>query len=413
MSIASAYLSLSKSDELFNKLYYGYILNKGNKNEKITTRNTFNENIDEWKNLLMLKYIVFGDKFNQSVNYLPPNILYLEFGKSFNQKLEKLPLKITHLILGHNYNKSTKYLPESIIWLEISKYFNLNLSLNLKVQHIVLNSLKLCCTDLPDTLKYLSIGSINNNFVITKYPSQLTHIIYYSKILHKQILMSLPYHVTNIIFAYKSWTHTPLLIPPSIFFNHEFTNLLQNISCIKFDINFNNNVDNLPKNMLEIIFGNKFNQTVNLLPSTLISIKLGVAFNQTIDNLPKSLRYLFLSSHFNNKIDNLPPNLFCIKFFNIFNQKIDHLPNSLVYLIFNMNSNFKQSLNYLPSSLIYLALGHKFNNHINNLPSSITNLSFIHFNLYINHLTNIKILDNTVNKKYKFDFIHNYTFPFI
>ena len=49
-----------------------------------------------------------------------------------------------------------------------------------------------------------------------------------------------------------------------------------------------------------------------------------------------------------------------------FNQEVNNLPNSLTHLTFGYN--FNQEVNNLPNSLTHLTLGGSFNQKVNNLP---------------------------------------------
>ena len=59
-----------------------------------------------------------------------------------------------------------------------------------------------------------------------------------------------------------------------------------------------------------------------------------------------------------------------------FNQSIkDCIPNSVTHLIFGYNFN-QLIKDCIPNSVTHLALGHNFKQNINDLPTSVTHLTF-------------------------------------
>ena len=95
--------------------------------------------------------------------------------------------------------------------------------------------------------------------------------------------------------------------------------------------------------------------------------------------------YSWKGSKFNQEIDNLPSSIINLTLDYKFNQPIDNLPSSIQNL--TLGYCFNQEINDLPSSLINLTLGSNFNQKIDNLPSSLINLTLGEkFNRKINNL---------------------------
>ena len=95
----------------------------------------------------------------------------------------------------------------------------------------------------------------------------------------------------------------------------------------------------------------------------------------------------FIKSEFNQKINNLPNSLTHLTFGNNFNQEVNNLPNSITHLTFGRS--FNQDVNNLPNSITHLIFGWNFNQEVNNLSNSITHLTFgYHFNQEVNNLPN-------------------------
>ena len=82
------------------------------------------------------------------------------------------------------------------------------------------------------------------------------------------------------------------------------------------------------------------------------------------------------NTHFNKSIDNLPNSITDLTFGWRFNKPVDNLPNSLTHLEFEINSEFNQPVDHLPESLTHLKFGLKFNQPVDNLPNTLIHLEF-------------------------------------
>eukprot|EP01112_Ceratiomyxa_fruticulosa_P011032 TRINITY_DN2961_c0_g1_i3.p1 TRINITY_DN2961_c0_g1~~TRINITY_DN2961_c0_g1_i3.p1 ORF type:complete len:246 (+),score=52.33 TRINITY_DN2961_c0_g1_i3:90-740(+) len=72
-----------------------------------------------------LTFLVFGEKFNLSVdNVLPHTITSLKFGKDFDTPISALPPSLTFLEFGFRFDKSVQKLPHSIKHLIFKDFFN-------------------------------------------------------------------------------------------------------------------------------------------------------------------------------------------------------------------------------------------------------------------------------------------------
>jgi hypothetical protein len=89
-----------------------------------------------------------------------------------------------------------------------------------------------------------------------------------------------------------------------------------------------------------------------------------------------------------------------------FNQSLDNLPSSIINL--TLGNNFNQEINNLPSGIINLTLGGEFNQPLNNLPNNISKITFdspdnIKFNQEIKKIPlNLTLIDisQIPNKSY-------------
>ena len=61
-----------------------------------------------------LTHIVFGDRLDVSVDWLPPSVLHLTFGPGLNTPIDKLPPDLKSLVLADNFNFPVDQLPLSL-----------------------------------------------------------------------------------------------------------------------------------------------------------------------------------------------------------------------------------------------------------------------------------------------------------
>lgn len=92
-----------------------------------------------------IEYIIFGEKFNQTVYHLPPALKKLVFGRDFDQPglffsshtplplpilfcyfvnfviVDNLPTSLTHVVFGYNFDHTIDCLPSKLIELYLGK----------------------------------------------------------------------------------------------------------------------------------------------------------------------------------------------------------------------------------------------------------------------------------------------------
>lgn len=76
--------------------------------------NCFNNNVDN-----LLEEIVFGTKFNSTVNHLPHSIKRLTFDTLFNQAVDNLPNLLEEIVFGSKSGQSTQVVAKNNIWIQI------------------------------------------------------------------------------------------------------------------------------------------------------------------------------------------------------------------------------------------------------------------------------------------------------
>jgi hypothetical protein len=99
---------------------------------------------------------------------------------------------------------------------------------------------------------------------------------------------------------------------------------------------------------------------------------------------------IHIGSHFNQSVDNLPSTITHLTFgyYSNFNQPVDNLPSSITYLYFGYQSSFNQSLNNLPRFTEFIQLPYKYDNKILNMPKRLKKIKCSTKYKYLSDLTN-------------------------
>lgn len=239
------------------------------------------------KNFIHLTEIVFGDRFNQSVDNLPSCVTHLTFALYFNQAVDHLPSNLTHLTIAGTFNQPVDHLPSTLTHLDIFGHFDqpvdhlprdlivmkLRGDFNQGVDHLPSNLVKLLLDGkfnqpvdyLPSSLRYLSLGR---------------HF--------DQPLDYLPR------FLWK--------LDITGFFNHPLDHLPSELKVLGMY-----NIYNFPN--FERFTKETFDQPLDHLPSSLCILNYEIHHNAIyhLHNLPEELTYLNVAS---DRVDfTIPPNL--------------------------------------------------------------------------------------------------------
>jgi hypothetical protein len=135
-----------------------------------------------------------------------------------------------------------------------------------------------------------------------------------------------------------------------------------------------------------------------------------------IDYYNKNTKILTIPNTFNRKLNDIPKETEIIIFSeddswsgrSYFNQPVNNLPETLTHLTFGRQTpvrlahpkimnihnclrchNFNQSVDNLPNSLTHLTFGNSFNQPVDNLPETLTHLTFgYNFNQSVDNLPN-------------------------
>lgn len=84
---------------------------------------------------LNLTNLTLGHCFDQHINLSSPNLTHIIFGHSFNRRINILPSKLTHLTFGYRFDQKIKILPKSLIYLKLGFMFSHYYALKLKLPH--------------------------------------------------------------------------------------------------------------------------------------------------------------------------------------------------------------------------------------------------------------------------------------
>lgn len=173
------YLPISATHVLFGKDY----------NNEIS--------LDEKTNLT---YIFFGIHFNQKVDNLPITTQIIIFGIYFNQSIDLLPSSLNLLILGYYYNKNTDNLPNTIKKIIFGYNFNKDTSnLPFKLEHLTIN----CCFN--QKLEYLPPNIKEIHFIEYFHLNRFSYFCYdFDKCYLPSLqYIKLPLHYNKLDFIRK------------------------------------------------------------------------------------------------------------------------------------------------------------------------------------------------------------------
>lgn len=84
----------------------------------------FNAPIYEFNICNTVRALIFGERFNQSVDYLPSHIelIIYPLNSNFSKSVDNLPVGCKYLLLGENFEKSLNLLPASIKFVEYALF---------------------------------------------------------------------------------------------------------------------------------------------------------------------------------------------------------------------------------------------------------------------------------------------------
>lgn len=133
---------------MYNRIVFGFSFNQIVKNKipssitHIQFGHNFNQDICNivilGENDLMEEFVL-GEKFNQLVNNLSPNLKFISFGYDFNHPVDNLPNQIEFIKFGHNFNHPVEFLPNSL-------------------KHIIFgNSFNFSIDNLPSSIEYIEL----------------------------------------------------------------------------------------------------------------------------------------------------------------------------------------------------------------------------------------------------------------
>lgn len=154
--------------------------------------------LDEKTNLT---YIFFGIHFNQNVDYLPITTQVIIFGIYFNRPIDLLPNNIHFIILGYYYNQSTNNLPNSIKKIIFGYNFNKpTCNLPLKLEHLSLN----CCFN--QSIQYLPPNIKEIHFLEYFELNRFSHFTFHFDDCYLPFLeyIKLPLHYNKLDFILKN-----------------------------------------------------------------------------------------------------------------------------------------------------------------------------------------------------------------
>lgn len=340
-----------------------------------------------------ITHIIFGIKFNQSIDNLPWTIEYLYFGVDFNQQLDNLPGSMKKIIFtaGSNFNQSLDCLPNFLECLILPAEYNCridnlpNFLNNLELNYNYPNSLN----NLPKSLEKFTFYSssfsydYNNRKIYKIHKSSDFEIpivpCYYDEKTKKddvsyveKIFVSLPENL-----KYLDLTYSYKLNFLSDYVNYNIAD--KNCHVKKEMIKNSQILSNLPSNLEVLKYPSNYNLImVEQIPQNIIKLFLSNKFNKSVDKL--------LNPNFGTSKPRPDTKITHLIFGDEFNQYVNFLPTTLTHIYFG--SSFNKSIDKLPNSIKVMVLGKSFDNCIVNLPTNLIEITFR--GIFIKPLNGIK-----------------------
>ncbi len=325
----------------------------------------FNESIDlipdnilsiTFGELYDLPYnLEFGYSFNSTIGTvhrpcppikkLPKNLLFFTTGSEFDQPIGigLLPNSLTNLTLGYSFDQPIKKgtMPSSLTHLTLGYSFDRPIkkgTLPSSLTHLTLGysfDQPIKKGTLPSSLTHLTLGySFNQPFEEETLPSTITHLTlgaYFDQPIKEG---TLPSSLTHLTFDYWSCFNQPL------------------------------NKGSLPSTITHLNFGYVFTQPFekDSLPSSLTFLKLAPSFDGSIQYLPNGLTHLIIGDY---------RTIGTISEF-MFSGSLDVIPKSVKYLMIETGGYV--STDDIPDHIEYLAINFTTGRIIDNLPINLKKL---------------------------------------
>ncbi len=116
------------------------------------------------------KKIVFGDKFNDSIDFLSDHVTYISLGANFEQPINRLPINLTVFkisIYSHFNYQLENLIPDSVKILQFNEFFD--------GDFIIPSQLRKITCSLNYDLNEDKIFEVNNNIFISRYEIHRDH----------------------------------------------------------------------------------------------------------------------------------------------------------------------------------------------------------------------------------------------
>jgi hypothetical protein len=313
-------------------------------------------------------HLTFTYGFDQQINgHIPSSVTHLTFGFNFNQPINGcIPLSVSHLTFGCNFNQAINgCIPSSVTHLTFGKKFN--------------RPINGC---IPSSVTHLTFGECFYQRIKNNIPSSVTHLTtkgrFYEEIGHKIL------SVTHYEYGGNDGNVELLKILPCVthfIYNcrleYSFTTILpQTITHLTFKNNCGL-IAHIPQSVTHLTFGDGFNNSIAgiIIPNSVTHLNFGRCFKQSIrGNIPLSVTDLTFGEYSNQVCDRHPSSITHLTLSNL-NMSITTNPYFAKVTHLTFSSEFNLSIkNYIPSFVKYLKFGPKFDESLDTVPLSVTQI---------------------------------------
>jgi len=417
----------------------------------------FNSFVNTYISLLLLsnlssqtKYIKFNDNYNLIIDVLvDTNITHIIFGNKFNQSVDNLPWTMEYLGFGYEFNQTLDNLPGSMKKIMFTANSNFNHPLDCLpscLEYLILPGNYKCRIDnLPNSLKHLELDYSYQNS-LNNLPKSLEKFVFYSSLtstdlrgnkIKRKLNKSSKYHISHVLCYYNKNTKIDMCYMEKVFvslpenlkyldltysyklnFLSDYLNYnMEDVNChIKKEMIKNSQIlDNLPANLEVLKYPANYNLImIERIPQNIIRLFLSNKFNKSVDKLlnpnfgtskprpPTKITHLIFGDEFNQSVNYLPPTLKNIFFGSSFDKSIDNLPDSIEVLV--LGTNFNKYVHNFPTNLREITFGEEFNQQISGLKLQVNKIIFTKYNKTDKYLKIIYSEEDNMEKEYYYKF---------
>lgn len=255
---------------------------------RIRFNNLINEDVSLLNKCPTITHIIFGNSFNNIIDNLDLNLIFIYLGNNFNKPINKTYNKLKYLYFSFNFNNTILPQPNLKV-LKLGRFYNkyIDFSDFKELQYLTLSSqYNQPIHSLPKKIEYLKLGRNFNNILPSNFPKSMKTLIintYYKQ------LITFPIYLKKLNLGVR--------------YNHKIDfSVLSNLETLQLSQCYSYPIESLSEKLIELDFG--FAQSVSTNISHLTHLKKLTIYNDYIlSNIPQTIQHLSIKIIDNRKIN--------------------------------------------------------------------------------------------------------------